>query len=392
MKFFCFLRFIAAGSLTVALAGVLVPYPVFGQVQDPIFDPILGPAVRIISPANHEFFFAPADIPIIAYTRPEVAFTNVEFYANGVDLGPGTELTVTNRAVYKELAEPSTMPSTVIGRLRGLWCFDWTNAPTGTYALTAVASGNEVYVPSIQINRTSAPVNITILQPVVPPTPTNVVDIVASDPVAIAGTNISWVWPGVSSAVPVWSAWPPPSWKYFTNWGPKVALFTVRRFGDASSAVTVNYNIGGTASNGVDYVALPGYVSISAGSYCAHIPVVPVDNGSNSIPKTVILTLQPSTNTTPDYLVGIPPFAEVVILHHWPRPLPLLLPDRSFHFNGSGPDGAWFVLQNSTDLVNWTSTCTNQVLDGSIDFIDPGAASNWCGFYRIFPLDGPPDY
>jgi len=386
----CFSRFIAVGSVAVVLAGVCLPRPALGQVQDPIFGPDLGPPVRIVSPANHEFFFAPADIPIIAYTRPEAVFTNVEFYANGVDLGPGTELTVTNRAVYKELAQPSTMPPTAISRLHGLWCFVWTNAPAGAYALTAVARGDEVFVPAIIINRTSAPVNITILQPVVPPELTNVVNIVATDPVAIAGTNISWVWPGASNAVPAWSAWPPARWENFTNWGPKAALFTVRRFGDAASAVTVNYSIGGTASNGVDYVALPGSVGISAGSHYAHIPVVPIDNGSNNIPKTMILTLQPSTNTPPDYLVGIPPRAEAVILYHWPRPLPLLLPDGGFHFSGTGPDGAWFVLQNSADLVNWTSTCTNQVLDGSVDFIDPGAATNPAGYYRIIPLDGPP--
>ena len=389
MKWFCFSRVFGVSSLAVLLIWLGVTS---SQAQDPIFDAILGPAVRIVSPANHECFFTPADIPIIAYTRPEARFTNVEFYANGVDLGPGTEFSATNRAVYDTLAQPYKMPATAIARLHGLWCFDWSNAPADAYALTAVASGHELDDPAIPVTRTSAPVSITILQPVVPPTPTNVVDIVATDPFAIAGTNISWIWPGESNAVPVWSAWPPPQWEYFTNWGPKTALFTVRRFGDPSSAVTVNYNIGGTASNGVDYVALPGSVNISAGSAYAHIPVVPIDNDSNNIPKTVILSLQPDTNTPPDYLVGIPPCAEAVIFYQWPGPVSAMLPDGGFQFSGSGPDGAWFVLQNSTDLVNWTSTATNQVFDGSMEFVDPGAVLNPVGFYQTIPLAGPPAY
>jgi len=158
--------------------------------------------------------------------------------------------------------------------------------------------------------------------------------------------------------------------------------------------LTVNYNIGGTASNGVDYVALPGFVDISAGSACEAIPIVPIDNGSNHIAKTVVLALAPDTNTPPDYLVGFPPRAEAIILYHWPRPLPLLLPDGSFHLNDSGtnggPDGAWFSVQNSADLVNWSSIGTNQVFQGSIDFIDPDAPGSLGGFYRVVPLTNSP--
>src|SRR5215469_15372186 len=63
-----------------------------------IIDPVLGPVVRIVSPANHAVFFAPVDIPIFAYVRPEpnVTFTNVEFYAGSVDLGKGIKLGSTN--------------------------------------------------------------------------------------------------------------------------------------------------------------------------------------------------------------------------------------------------------------------------------------------------------
>ena len=102
--------------------------------------------------------------------------------------------------------------------------------------------------------------------------------IVATDPIAIAGTN-AYVWRGVTNATPSWTNWSSATFQWFTNWGPKNALFTVRRFGDVSSNLNVNYSIGGTASNGVDYAALLGFVTVPAGSAYALIPIVPIDNG-----------------------------------------------------------------------------------------------------------------
>ena len=75
----------------------------------------------------------------------------------------------------------------------------------------------------------------------------------------------------------------------------------MRRFGDTNGDLTVPYDIGGTASNGVDYVALPGSVTIPAGELRALITIVPIDDGPPDVNKTVILTLTPSTNTPPDY-------------------------------------------------------------------------------------------
>ena len=284
-------------------------------------------------------------------------------------------------------------PTPFVARFRSLWCLVWTNAPPTNYSITAVAKGSMTFDPLNGLSRTSAPVNITVLSSTNGTNPTDIVNITATDPIAIAGTNMSWVWAGLTNKVPAWTNWPPPRWGYFTNWGPKPALFTVRRLGDASDDLTVNYKISGTASNGVDYVALPGSLNIPAGSGYGLIPIVPVDNGSNNLVKTVVLTLSPATNT-PTYNIGFPPRAEALIVYRWPRPIPILLggvlppagiflPDGAFHFNASGPDGAWFTLQNSTDLMNWTSICTNQVVQGSVDFIDPNASGNSSGFYQV---------
>ena len=64
-----------------------------------------------------------------------------------------------------------------------------------------------------------------------------------------------------------------------------------------------------------------------------------------------------------------------------------MLPGSCFHLATPGPDAAWFSVECSTDLVNWTSICTNQVINGSIDFVDPDAASNSSRFYRAVPLN-----
>ena len=167
------------------------------------------------------------------------------------------------------------------------------------------------------LSTTSAPpVNITIL-PSLPP-PTNrppIVSIVATDPIAIEGTNC-WVWPGETNSPPTWAAWPTAVCRYFTNCGPKTATFTVRRFGDTNEDLTVPYDIGGTASNGVDYVALPGSLTIPAGERRALITIVPIDDGPPDVNKTVILTLLPDMqmNPLPGYVLGFPRRAAAIII------------------------------------------------------------------------------
>ena len=356
--------------------------PGFGQV----IDPIIGPHVRIISPANHAVFFAPVDIPIFAYVTDSPLTTNVEFFANSIDLGSGFKLGASTPPPGI-MAPDIVLPGKPVTRLGAVYCLVWTNALPGPYALTAVTEGINGVVPLLSI--TSPPVNITVLPRIPVTNGPSVVSIVATDPIAIVGTN-HWVWPGVINAAPDWPDWPPPVAVPFTNWGPKDALFTVRRFGDETNAITVTYGIGGTASNGVDYVELPGYVTFPADRAYSLIPIVPIDNGPPYSPKTVILTLTPDTNSPPEYVIGFPSRAAALILHLWPRPLAFLLSDGSFHLNADGPDGAWFSVERSPDLLNWSSVCTNQVFQGSIDFVDMNAPNNTQQFYQAVPQNNPP--
>jgi hypothetical protein len=218
------------------------------------------------------------------------------------------------------------------------------------------------------------------------------VDIVATDPIAVEGTNC-WVWAGLTNATGSWSNWPGPVTRLFTNCGPKNATFTLSRFGETNAALTVDYTVGGTATNGVDYATLPGSATIAAGARSVLIPVIPIADSPPDTNLTVILHLTASTN----YVIGFPGRAAALIVDNgWAPPrvgagtIPAMLGDKCFHLNAAGPDGAWFQVLYSTNVFDWTPICTNQVINGSVDFIDPDATSDQWRFYRTVPqANGP---
>lgn len=341
----------------------------------------LAPIVRIISPPNGSLFHSPIDLPLFAYAHdPDGTVNSVEFIADGTNsLGLGH--------IVKAMPPPSgpvPLPFPIIAS--NVWELTWSNASIGIHVLSAAATDN-----SNAVSR-AAHIFVTILP--LPPPPTNrppIISIVASDPVAIEGTNC-WPWLGLTTANPTWSVWDTNHvYQFFTNCGPKNATFVVRRRGDTNDALTVAYAIGGSATNGVDYVPLSGTVTIPAGERSAMINIVPVDDGPPDISSTVVLTLLADTNTPAEYVLGLPRRAATLILDGpQPRPLTGILPDKRFHLAASGPDGAWFHVEYSTDLANWISICTNQVVNGSIDFIDPDAANGGSHFYRALPENGPP--
>ena len=53
-------------------------------------------------------------------------------------------------------------------------------------------------------------------------------------------------------------------------------------------------------------------------------------------------------------------------------------------------NGMNFCLQVSSDLVNWLPVCTNTVLKGSAQYVDPNAGP--CLYYRIVPVAVPASY
>src|SRR6185369_12479196 len=91
--------------------------------------------------------------------------------------------------------------------------------------------------------------------------------------------------------------------------GSDPGVFTVSRTGATTSALQVNYTIGGTASNSTDYQTLPDSVIIPVGSSSATITVTPFDDSAVEGSETVVLTLSASAA----YTVGNPSRATVTI-------------------------------------------------------------------------------
>lgn len=91
--------------------------------------------------------------------------------------------------------------------------------------------------------------------------------------------------------------------------GGAAGQFTVTRSGNTTGAVTVNYTVRGTASNGTDYTQLPGSVTLAAGVTSAVIPVLPVDDQTVEGDESVAVTLSPNAA----YTIGSPSSATVTI-------------------------------------------------------------------------------
>ncbi len=245
------------------------------------------PVVRISSPANGATYHMPVNIPVYVYAFDrDGSIASVEIFAGTNDLGaahPPCYLT----------------PSPGVECPSNYYTLVWSNALLGTYPITAVGTDN------VGATTTSEPVKVTILPP--PPPPSNhppVVNIVATDPIAIEGTNC-WTWVAPTNSTTTWSNWMSGAalpCRVYTNCGPKSATFVLHRDGSTNGSLTVNYEIGGTGSNGVDYVTLPGSVTIDAGERSSMITVVPLDDGPPDINSTVILKIKLSTN----YTIGTP--------------------------------------------------------------------------------------
>ena len=302
------------------------------------------PSVDLVSPRDGDVFPASADINLIAFAQDaEDHYTlKVEFFEDGHSLGFGTFFP--GRCVV--------CPN---------YQLTWSNVPPGKYTLTAVATD------SAGASTISLPVHITVSESNQLP----IVDIVARDPFASEGTNF----------LRTWSAAISDAWRVNLG-GANTATFVVRRHGPTNTALTVTYEIGGTASNGVDYSALSGSVTIPAGRHSAQIVIRPIDDSLVEGIETVLLKLQPSS----DYTIGIPSRAAAIIIDNdQPRPPCIRLPDRCFHVCRPATNGFCYRVEASTDLQNWTVLCINVVTDGALQLVDPDAPPFNSRFYRIKP-------
>ncbi len=69
------------------------------------------------------------------------------------------------------------------------------------------------------------------------------------------------------------------------------ASFFLSRTGSTASALTVNFTIGGTATNGTDYAAVAGTATIAAGATGVDVPITPTNDALAEGTETIVLTL-----------------------------------------------------------------------------------------------------
>lgn len=317
----------------------------------------LPPDARITKPLDGQTFVAPTNVAIRVETKDRDGYVDhVEFYA-------GTNLIGEQTRYYLTPPPPGQL---------AVFEMTWTNPPVGRHELRVKARDDDGASGWSQV------VTIWVANTNLPPPPP-IVTISAPDPVASEGTNCYQI-----------MIYPPPNNPCVSN----TATFVIRRAGPTNNALTVNYCISGTASNGVDYLELPGAVTIPAGRRAAEFKVVPIDDNLREGVETVVLRLcVPPTATAaiPPYVIGCPGRAAAIIVDNdEPRPATGPLPDRCFHVVKPGANGSWWRIECSTDMLQWTPMVTIPVIDGAIDFVDPDADELPNRFYRAVPDSPPP--
>lgn len=81
---------------------------------------------------------------------------------------------------------------------------------------------------------------------------------------------------------------------------PNAGQFTLTRTGSTSTALTINYTLSGTATNGVDYTQTGNSLVIPVGQTSVTLPITVIDDAAIEGNETVVLTLNSSNN----YILG----------------------------------------------------------------------------------------
>jgi Ca2+-binding RTX toxin-like protein len=131
-----------------------------------------------------------------------------------------------------------------------------------------------------------------------------------------------------------------------TEDGSDQLRYTFTRTGDITNALTVNYTIGGSATNGEDYANIGTSVTFSAGNQEATVTVTPNTDTTSEPNETVTLTLASGT----DYTIGTTNTATGTITNDDLPYITLSVSPSSVTENGS------------TNLV-YTFTCQGGLID-----------------------------
>ena len=307
------------------------------------------PTVAIVSPPNGAVFAAPLDLRLVAAAGDSDGWvTTVEFFDGTNSLGIAHNPVVVLDATPVRLSDLNTDVITA-DSLRQPFSLIWSNVPPGKHILTAVATDNA------GDSTRSRPIKIAVRSPNDLP----VVRIMATDAVAREGT---------------------------TN----TAAFRILRTGPTNNALTVFYTIGGTASNGVDYVAIPNTIMIPAGQHSGRIVITPIDDNLPERVETVLLRLtQPPFDPPTTYEIGHPARAGAVILDNdHPVRAPEPLADGCLHLRLAVTAGLPFRVESSTNLVDWEEESCGYASPDGVNIVVGQSGDSPHRFYRVVPEYG----
>lgn len=214
-----------------------------GQATASLVDAITpsnrAPSVTLLSPTNNTTITLPVTVTIRA------SINEVDGTVNQLRLWDGTNL------VSQRIAAISGSETVQ---------FYWTNPPAGEHLVKVSArdnAGATTYSDAIRLFVQSGTNMVT----------TNYVSVVASDAEAAERSSGA------------------------TNTG----LFLIKRSGQTNQSLQVNFQLSGTASNGIDYSPLPTNVLFKPGQVSTNLTVHPLDDSISEPTETVILTLKPSS-------------------------------------------------------------------------------------------------
>ncbi len=150
-----------------------------------------------------------------------------------------------------------------------------------------------------------------------------------------------------------------------------------------AASLDVKFSVSGTASNGIDYFTIPSLVTIPAHSNSVSLLVIPAGGILAVDPSTAIVNLQ----TDPAYQLGNSTNAIVTIIQYQSDPvLPLPGGFMLRLFVGTNLNGHVFMIQSSTNLIDWSDLGTGTNTFGVVTVTETNRARFRQRFFRTLPL------
>jgi hypothetical protein len=166
---------------------------------------------------------------------------------------------------------------------------------------------------------------------------------------------------------------------------PDFGKFTFSRSGDASTALTVNFTLAGTAMNGIDYRRITNSITFPAGISTVDLAVEPLDDAEIEGPETVDLLLAPAASYTLEtaYRATVT-IGDTLVISHFSRPS-----DHESLWRVHGEINRHYTLQSSTNLLDWETFTTVENVAGTFQIYVWSAEVLPLSFYRVIRSPAP---